>query len=108
MNSDGELTIDEETSAQYISSYNFRKSNQEKAKLLSKHILAMLKVGKENAIDKETILINLQHFCPHNFLDDYIISDALGLLYGTTMKQNTFRGQYYLRESKEEKDGDWY
>jgi predicted AlkP superfamily pyrophosphatase or phosphodiesterase len=88
-----------------LAEYEFNKECRERARKIASHIKACLKVGKENAIDKETIKIILSS---HGVVeDDYIINDALLLLYGTDVKQGS-RGNYYLREGNEQKDGDWY
>lgn len=55
--------------------YEIEQKEKAIVKRLERHIIAMLKVGKENAMSREDIDIVLEHFCPIKH-ESYHVRDA--------------------------------
>jgi hypothetical protein len=87
-------------------SYELEKEWLQQAKLIAKHITAILKVGQQFAMSKEDIAIALEHHGLRE-LPDYILRDALNLLFETDVKR-TPDYLYYIREVGERKDVGFY
>ncbi len=94
-----------------MSNYEFEQKTRAKAEVVAKHIKAMLKVGKANAMSVDDIRIQLEHFCPtFKKIEEYVLKDALALLYETDVKGFHSIGErlFYLREVGEAQDAGWY
>lgn len=84
--------------------FNFEIQCREEAKTLAKHIYAILKVGKENAMHWDDIKTQLEH---HGVkFEDYNFRDALAYL-GDNVKCSE-RPLLYIRKSTEKPDGGFY
>lgn len=90
-----------------IWNYDFEQECKRKSKIIAKHIQAILKVGKENAMHRDDILMQLEHHGLPFELEEYLFRDAFMYLDRNIVKQSE-RPLYYLRKSKEYPDGEWY
>lgn len=86
--------------------YEFEKEIREKAKIVAKHIKAILKVGKQNAMHRDDILLQLEHHGLPFALEEYLFRDAF-LYLDRDIKRGPESSMYYIRKSKEAQDGEW-
>jgi predicted AlkP superfamily pyrophosphatase or phosphodiesterase len=85
---------------------DYREQERERIKAIAKHVLASLKVGEENAITREEILIYLEH---HGITATTVdISDAISYLYESNLKHTFPDYMFYLRKSNEPRNFGWY
>lgn len=87
--------------------YEFDQECKRKAKIIAKHIQAVLKAGRENAMHRDDILLQLEHHGLPFELEEYLFDDAFMWLDRNIVKQSE-RPLYYLRKSDESRDGEWY
>jgi hypothetical protein len=85
---------------------SFERKCRVEANNVFNHIKATLKVGRENAMHHDDILIKLEH---HGIIPpDYIFSGALALAGETNDIKCIDRCLYYIRKAGESRDYGWY
>jgi hypothetical protein len=95
----------------FLAQYNYEQEQEKLGDIIMKHIIAMLKVGKQNAMSKDDILVNLEHHGLPFPLLEFEVIHALNRLFGSNVKTfDTPRLEklYYLREADEHRDTGWY